>query len=270
MDFDSVAPPQPDISAIRDAILRRFDAWLNSALAEEALPQGLPPELLSAIENEEPLPPLEGQCDLYSLYAALTALTQEVKLQSRTFKQLNETLAELPSSVASILDESAAQASNPADGKKAGGSESASGAAPQLQPGKQEIELLLDLRDRFERGLNSVHEASRGLFTSRPWWRRWLGGNQAQEQRTKAVILALEKGYKLTLERMDQALQDYEVTPIACQGEKFDCHRMTAVDMEETESAAEGSVVGVYRTGYEWQGKVFRSALVKVARKPVP
>jgi molecular chaperone GrpE (heat shock protein) len=40
------------------------------------------------------------------------------------------------------------------------------------------------------------------------------------------------------------------------------------VDVEETEQAAEGTVVEVYRAGYEWKGEVYRPAQVKVARKP--
>src|SRR5262249_39760871 len=161
-------------------------------LAREPLPQGLPQELLSAIESGDPLPPIEGHCDLYSLYSSLTALTQEVKLQSRTFKQLSDTLAQLPAAVASILQETT-QAFTAAEHSQ-GTSEQDTGSAiiAELQPGKQQIELLLDLRDRFERGLNSVHEASGGLFTShRPWWKRWFGRDQVQEQRIQQVVSAL-------------------------------------------------------------------------------
>jgi len=43
---------------------------------------------------------------------------------------------------------------------------------------------------------------------------------------------------------------------------------MTAVDIEETSSVPEGTVVEVYRNGYEWNGEVHRTAQVKVARSP--
>ncbi len=45
--------------------------------------------------------------------------------------------------------------------------------------------------------------------------------------------------------------------PIDCQGRKFDPRRMNAVDVEETEDAEEGTVVSVYRMGYEWNGELF-------------
>jgi molecular chaperone GrpE len=49
-------------------------------------------------------------------------------------------------------------------------------------------------------------------------------------------------------------------------GEMFDPHRMTAVELEETDDVPEGTVVGVYSDGYEWNGQMYRAAQVKVAR----
>ena len=58
----------------RERIVRGFEAWLDRyldrALAEEEPPPGLTPELLSALENGDPLPALQGAepgnagCDL--------------------------------------------------------------------------------------------------------------------------------------------------------------------------------------------------------------
>jgi len=87
-------------------------------------------------------------------------------------------------------------------------------------------------------------------------------------RQTQDTLAALEKGYALTLDRLDQALQDYHLSPIPCEGHVFDPHRMTAVELEETNLVPEGTVVGVYRSGYEWEGEVYRSAQVKVARSP--
>jgi hypothetical protein len=39
-------------------------------------------------------------------------------------------------------------------------------------------------------------------------------------------------------------------------------------DIEETSSVPEETVVEVYRNGYEWNGEVYRTAQVKVARNP--
>ena len=76
----------------RERLVRNFEAWLEKALADEAPPSGLTAELLSALETGDPLPPVDRSCDLYSLWCAMTALTQEVRLQGRAFTQLKDTL----------------------------------------------------------------------------------------------------------------------------------------------------------------------------------
>src|ERR1700736_348401 len=45
---------------VREKMVRNFAAWLDRALEEETLPEGLPPGLLTALQNGEPLPSLEG------------------------------------------------------------------------------------------------------------------------------------------------------------------------------------------------------------------
>jgi molecular chaperone GrpE (heat shock protein) len=83
------------------------------------------------------------------------------------------------------------------------------------------------------------------------------------------VVRALEEGYRLSLGYLDDLLFQFQVQPIECEGRQFDPRRMNAVDVEETDQAEEGTVVSVYRTGYEWNGELFRPAQVRVARRPV-
>jgi molecular chaperone GrpE len=240
----------------RERIVRGFEAWLDRyldrALAEEEPPPGLTPELLSALENGDPLPALQGAepgnagCDLYSLWAAMTALAQEVRLQGRTFKQLNETLIENARS----LETSALVAIPQAEAR---------------QPRKQEIDVLLDLRDRMERGSNTARSAAGELAPSR--LARWLGLGANYARHVQGILAAILHGYSLTLDSLDEALVACNVSRIVCQGRIFDPQRMTAVDVEETGSVPEGTVVEVYRNGYEWNGEVYRSAQVKVARR---
>ncbi|HMC58012.1 MAG TPA: hypothetical protein VKJ01_02355, partial [Candidatus Solibacter sp.] len=71
----------------RSQILQRFEQWLDSALAEEDPPRGIPAEILAGDPAES------APTDWYTMWAAVTALTQEVKLEGRAFKQLSETLA---------------------------------------------------------------------------------------------------------------------------------------------------------------------------------
>jgi len=63
-------------------------------------------------------------------------------------------------------------------------------------------------------------------------------------------------------------LFQFQVQPIECEGRPFDPRRMNAVDVEETGRAAEGTVLFVYRAGYEWNGELYRPAQVRVAKRP--
>jgi molecular chaperone GrpE len=99
------------------------------------------------------------------------------------------------------------------------------------------------------------------------WTARLLARHKALREAFESVN-AVEEGCALSLDRLDEVLGQFGVRKIVCQGEPFNPGSMCAVDVEETEEAAEGTVVEVYRTGYEWKGEVYRPAQVKVARKP--
>jgi molecular chaperone GrpE len=246
---------------VRERMVRNFAAWLDRVVEDEKLPEGLPAELLTALQNEEALPPLEGTpsagqgSDLYSLWSAMTTLAQEVRMQGRLFKQLNETV---------IQD---LQSRNP-PGEDTPPQPAAGDSKPET-PGKQHIDLLLDLRDRMERGVGAARDAAAALAPSRlPRLARWLGAGSAYARHAQEILNALSHGYTLSLDRVDEALVASGIDRIACQDRMFDPQRMTAIDIDDTGGQPEGTVVAVYRDGYEWNGKIYRPAQVKVARKP--
>src|SRR5579863_9860224 len=97
MEMDTDISPQKLSTEERERMVRSFAVWLDHALEDEQRPEGLTTELICALRNGDPLPPMEGAergGDLYSLWAAMTALSQEVRVQGRLFKQLNETLVQ--------------------------------------------------------------------------------------------------------------------------------------------------------------------------------
>ena len=238
----------------RERMVRTFAVWLDRALEEEQPPEGLTAELISALRDGDPLPPLkgaEGGGDLYSLWAAMTALSQEVRVQGRLFKQLNETLVQHR------------QATAPEAG---GVEEPRVEPVAAARPRKQEIDLLLDLRDRVERGIATLRHAATELAPARvPLLARWLGVGATYTRHTQEILDAISHGYTLTLDRLNEALVACGVDRIVCLNCQFDPQRMSAVDIAETGDIPEGTVVEVYREGYEWNGKVYRAAQVKVA-----
>ena len=238
----------------RAEILIRFEAWLDEALASEAAPQGVDAELLAAMEGGANPPEINPQgYDSYSLWSATTALTQEVKLQSRSFKDLAEAVS---SQSAAPADEMRVELAREAD----------------LKARRDILGGLIDLRDSLERGVEAARQAVMPPLTAPPDNRTWLQklvGTEAPraiEAGGSEAVKAMIKGYELTLERLDHLLGGFDARQIPCMGLAFDPRCMNAVDIEESDEDDDGRVKAVYRGGYEWNGDVFRTAQVRVAR----
>ena len=236
----------------REEILRRFEAWLDRVLAAEEPPQGIAAELLSSLTFEADAgAPVNGRCDQYSMWAAVTALAQEVKLQGRSFKQLSETLAPV-ADLAPQLPDMQREA--------------------QERARREMLDVLLDLRDRLSRGLDAARACSAKVRESigslqSGWMARLRSRPEALREAAEAIT-ALEQGYQMSLERLDDVLAEFDVREIACRGQVFDPNSMYAVDVQETADTQDGVVLDIYRAGYEWKGEVYRPAQVKVARRP--
>ena len=235
----------------RDEILRRFEGVVDAALADEAAPSGIPAELLGEGDGDE------SRCDSYMLWSATTALTQEVRLQGRAFQDLASGLEAQTARVGAELKAVYAER------------EKLLKAEAERRARKQILGQLVDLRDRLVRGLESAKPCMDAAGVPPPEPRlleRLLGiGPQAANPALDAVA-ALMRGYELGLERLDQSLEEFGALEIHCAGQMFDPRRMNAIETEVSVGVAEGTVLEVYRSGYEWEGEVFRTAQVKVAK----
>lgn len=210
----------------REEIFRRLADWLEATLTAEPPPPGIPAEILSGEEMPE-----ARETDWYAIWAAVTALTQEIKLQGRAFKQLSDNVAR----------------------------------EAEQRARREVLDSLLDLRERLLRGLETARTVAppRRTFWDRLRPQRWERVAHFVE-----VVQAIETGYRLSLAFLDDLLERYNVHPIGCEGQKFDPRRMSAIDVEESSVVEEGTVLAVYRRGYEWNGEVCRPAQVRVAQRP--
>lgn len=243
----------------RQTILRRFEAWLDEAQEEEEPPEGLAAEILSALTSGTDEPP-DGRCDSYSMWAAVTAATQEVKLQGRSFKQLSDTLeplSRLPGSVEAVLQ---AHQSAAAEIER----------QAEARARRQVLDLLLDQRERLGRGLAAASQSAAKMREApRASWLDRLRSKHKEAVRWELeAVTALENGYRLSVEAFDDALAEMDVREIDCLDQPFDPRTMNAAAVEETDRVPDGTVVEVYRRGYEWKGEVYRAAQVKVTRLP--
>jgi molecular chaperone GrpE (heat shock protein) len=255
----------------REEILSRFEHWLDGALASEAPPAGIDAEILAAV-TANPANETDG-AGAYAMWSAITALTQEVKLQGRAFKELNATLG---AQTGRALDELRSEF---------GERERILQRQAEHRCRKEILHALLDLRDRLERGLDSAiatgaqprnqswllrllgPEPDHGTFrirlrVSSPTLQRLL---RPEPDHASGAVQALIRGYELGLDRLDQTLEDINVRRIRSLGEPFDPRSMNAVDKQPSATVAEGIVLEVYRSGFEWNGEVFRPAQVKVS-----
>ena len=274
-DETIVAPPpleSPDAEQgvrpeVRQRLLRQFEQWVDRMLAGEEPPAGLPPELLDELAEEEaeasPTAPAsagpprairpERECDLYTLFAGLTTLSGEVRLQGRAFKQLTDTLAPLadvPEQLRRLELLGERQA----------------GEAGGLHASGEEIcEAMLDLYDRLERGLRTSDHAIASLMQRRRGWRRWLGLARPLEDATTSAQ-AIRDSAALTLARLESVLHDWGVERIGRVGEPFDPLRMSVVQVVADPRSDPASVLEVHRSGYALTGQLKRTAQVTVAR----
>jgi hypothetical protein len=250
----------------REEIVRRFEALLDAALASEIPPAGIDADILESVLNDSPDQAAPDQsakdqddaraCDSYALWAAMTALTQEIKLQGRAFQELNRTLAAQTEKIADELRAVYAERERALRGET------------ERRCRRDVLGALIDLRDRLARGRESALVREEEIAAAdRAGWLRKTFSRQPACAAAEAVG-ALVRGYELSIERLDQTLDEFKAREIRCQGESFDPRRMNAIDSEESATVAPGTVIEVYRSGYEWDGEVFRPAQVKVSRPP--
>jgi molecular chaperone GrpE len=213
----------------RRQMVEAVAAWLDDLAEAEPPPPGLGPEVMA---SSEPAP------DLFSLLSQLTALTRETQLQGRATNRLH---ADLSAALAQLTETVT----------------SPEVIARKLAEARREARLevvaeLLDVRDRFTRGLAEAQRRLAGL--------RGIRARFGQ----RPVLEALVQGNLLARERFDDLLRRLDVREIPCVGRPFDPTVMQAVEVVQASDAAPGTVLEVFRPGYTSNGRVLRVAEVKV------
>jgi molecular chaperone GrpE len=263
-----------------ESVLADFRSWLQ-LLAEE------PP-------GEAGDGPEEG-LDLHTLLGQLVALRHEVNLQTKaaraqqeqnaeTLRQLGETLEVLRANRdAARPPEEEAEALRPLlktlvdvyDALALAGREVQKVEAT-LRPA---LEQLTSAFDPPPATVRDEHEAPR----RRGFWSRWLSGpddrrppttpaerpRQAGQaaDRVRQVLGSVLTGYDMSLQRVERALRQHGLEPIACLDGTFDPEQMEVVAVVADSGRPAGEVVAEVRRGYLWRGRVFRYAQVSVAKQ---
>ena len=77
----------------------------------------------------------------------------------------------------------------------------------------------------------------------------------------------LVKGVEMIARRMEQFLKGYGIQAIEAEGKLFDPALHEAVAHEENKEVPEGTVLSELRKGYTMNGRVLRTAVVKISSK---
>lgn len=262
-----------------------IEKWLGAALTQPEPPAGLAAEILEALEASS----RDGRLgsgdeashgDRFALWSALTALTQEVKVEGRFFKQLRDTLSEAAlDELPTLLREESRRLGDLEAGLKpvvneviaAQGRSRARDAQHDRELGKL-VNVLCDVRDRLLRGVASARQSRQAALLKaekrRTWLKRLFSRHADPASGVVETAIAIEESNVLALERLDVALADLSVEEVDCDGALLDPRKMKAVEIEETDDVDEGTILTVFRPGYLWGGKLLRPAEVKVARRP--
>jgi molecular chaperone GrpE len=257
----------------RARLAARLLEWLDQALDDSAPPTGIAADILEQLDQDDEIFVGNGtpSADWYDVQAALTALTQETRLQSRAFARLSQHFEEegaapssfiepkerdvLMSTLATIRDRLDAMARRDED---------RTGDDPLA--GRKSVSLILDIRDRLLAAEQAAREALRTAEAALPaWWPARLFVRKSAD----AVLggyRELLKGYLIAIERLDDTLAAGGISESVREGDGFDPSTMKIVDIEERPDVPEGTVLAVYRRGYRNNVGLLRAAEVKVAR----
>lgn len=211
---------------------------------------------------------------LYQLVEALTALRQEVKLETKGVRSLHTQTEESLQTLKRALDQLEAAQAN------------------QDQSVLPYIEVLMEQDEALERCGRVISQicsrarreaqlqmksAFDAYVRQQPWWRLLLrrklyssiaelaadaAGNHVHE-----AIRGIEEGFELICRRVHRSLAKFHIERIVTEGRSFDPHEMAAVDVVETDDVPAGYVVQEVRAGYRFKGQPVRFAEVRVAKR---
>lgn len=236
--------------------------------------------------------------DLHTLVAQFTALRHEVNLQTRaarsSLEQTGEALGQLREAVDELKDRPAAEDEDdtgPLLKVLVDVYDNLALALRQVERQREAIDgPLADLVEGTQ-----YPELSKMMGPEPPqirpgfWWRLFgvsavqplrnpeldaaIKEIEARHQRTaeaaklvRSSLDGLIAGYRMSLARVDRALDQFGLEPIVAEGEPFDPELMEVVEVAGDTGRPAGEVVEEVRRGYLRGEVVFRYAQVRVAR----
>ena len=189
--------------------------------------------------------------DLNSLLTEMAGLKAEVKTESRHLKtmldQFSESLETLQRDNKALTEELDRYQQRLVEQKR----------NTEYEVQRKMILEFLDVYDRLAAGVAVLtkYKPVDSLFSH----------SKKQDRR---FIKSMCEGQDMSIKRLEQFLQSYQVHAIETEGKTLDPHTMTAVATAHKKNLPQGRVVEEIRKGFYFEHSVLRLAEVKVNKKP--
>src|SRR5271157_6019798 len=239
-----------------ESVLARFHQWLAAARADAA--NSAASALMPEAEHDSCRP-----FGLMDLVEEFTALRQELKLQTKSTRGLQEQAESLLPALRQAIEHFRSVAPREEQAAWSAGKPIAEGLATldeALDRCRIEIEKARIVG--IEQTPRKLAEALDRMHAGLPWLRRFLLRRYHRQMReavereaqgmNQAWLQSLLEGFDLIQNRVRKVLQSEAIEPIACMGRPVDPDLMTVIEE--------------LRRGYTWRGRVLRLAEVRAVR----
>jgi molecular chaperone GrpE len=125
---------------------------------------------------------------------------------------------------------------------------------------------LLGVHKRQQLARDAVEAQAAQLRLQQSVHRQDLERASQSAESVRRALDSILTGYGMSLQRLERALQQHGLEPIATVGERFDPERMEVVEVVTDSGKPGGEVLEEVRRGYFWNGKLFRYAQVRVTK----
>ena len=253
-----------------ESVLTRFHEWLAKARADAA------DQVTSALKPEAE----HDSCrpfGLIDLVEEFTALRQELKLQTKSTRGLQEQAESLLPPLRQAIEHFRSVAPREEQAAWSAGKPIAEGLATldealdrcRVEIEKAQIVATEQVPRKLVQALDRMHA---GL----PWLRRFL--LRSYYRQVKEVVQreaqginqewlqSLLEGFDLIQNRVRRVLRSEAIEPIACLGRPVDPERMIVIEITDTPDLPPQTVIEELRRGYTWRGRVLRLAEVRAVR----
>jgi molecular chaperone GrpE len=259
-----------------DQIFNRLREWLDTTRAEA---NSLSEDAYDPLATETQPAPTVG---FYDLAAEFTALRQELKLQTKSSRGVQEqaeaairAMQEATAKVASAEQRFRDSTNETGDTNLKLLAETVINLDESLDRGRAVIEtarkrIVVDSVAEFEQGLDEAYRQLSffGKWRSLKFYQmtRHLYRQQV-ETGHGSLFDSVLAGYQLIQNRVLKILKDQGIERIVCVGQPVDPHCMIVNIAVPGTNFPPGTVVQEIRRGYRWKGKVLRYAEVAAAVK---